>query len=754
MKTLLRILGILLLAAAVRAQDGGIPAPGAPKTEKPAPPAAGRGGTQAPGAPATAGRGRGTASAPAAASGAFSPKDLKYPPLRAIQAPNAATFTLPNGMKLSLLEDHDLPVVGGIALVRTGSLWDPPQRIGLAQLAGITMRTGGTILKTGEQIDTLLDNSASNMETAIGDSVGTVSFAGLKENAPATLQLFKEMLTQPGFRREKIELAKTQLRVAVAHRNDNAAIVAHREFASLIYGKDAPFGWQQEYATIDRVSRNDLRAFHQRYFFPANVMLGVCGDFNTAEMKASIEKLFADWTVQQPPVPEFAKVKNAPSPGVFLAEKKDAPQTFFTIGHLGGQRADKDNAKDYAALEILAGILGGGPQSRIADRLRTKLGIPNDASATWNADYARPGLFEISGSAKSISTVAAIKAIQEEIDRLRTAEVTEDEWRNARDAAVYRLVFTHDSQTKLFARQMVLDYYGYPKDYLPLYQKALESVTRADLLRVAKQFLNPANLTVVVAANPSMFVEPLEKLGPVTKLDLAIPEAKPEVVESSDASLAEGKQILLQAQAAAGGAEKLAAVKDYTMLAEYSIDPAVPNDGGSKIVQTDKWVAPTTFRQDATIPTGRVAVYTDGKVGWISTPQGWGALAGVPRNQVFGDLFRVYYRLLLSDRLEGRVVNAIDESSVQIADATGQMTSLEFDPLTHLLKRVSYDTQQAGGAPIYSEEIYDDFRDAGGIKVPFKVTTNQGGSKFSDAVVRDYKINTGLNPLELARRPQ
>ena len=229
-------------------------------------------------------------------------------------------------------------------------------------------------------------------------------------------------------------------------------------------------------------------------------------------------------------------------------------QTFFSLGHLGGLRSDKD----YPALEILAGILGGGPQSRIADRLRTKLGIPNDVSAAWHAGYAHPGLFEISGSTKSISTVATIKAIQEEIDRIRTAEVTEDEWRNSRDAALNNLVFANDSRAKLFARQMTLNYYGYPNDYIPQYQKALQSVTRADVLRVAKQYLNPANLTMVVAANPTMLGEPLERLGTVTKLDLAIPEAKPEVLQTTDATLAEGKQILLKAQAAVGGAEKLA----------------------------------------------------------------------------------------------------------------------------------------------------------------------------------------------------
>ena len=732
-------LSILVLAAVARAQVGGIPG-------------SGRGGTQPPGAgaqPAAAARGRVVAAAPAAA-GSPSPKDFKYPPLRTLQAPNAAAFTLPNGMKLYLLEDHDLPVVTGIALVRTGGLLDPPQRVGLAQLAGITLRTGGTTLKTADQIDTMLDNIASNIDSAIGDSRGTFSFTSLKENAPATLQLFKEMLIQPGFRQDKVELAKTQMRAGISHRNDSSKVIAHREFTTLIYGKDAAFGWQPEYDTIGRITRTDLRQFHQRYFFPANVALGVWGDFDTAEMKGAVEKLFADWTVQQPPVPEFAKVKDIPSPGVFLAETKDVAQAYFTVGHLGGRRNDKD----CAALEILTGILGGGAQSRIADHLRTKLGVPNDISAAWNAGYGNPGLFEISGSTKSVSTVATLKAILDEIDRIRSAEVTEDEWKNARDAAVNSLAFTHDSRAKLFARQMMLDYYGYPKEFLPQYQKALQAVTRADVLRAAKQYLNPANLTVVVAANPAMFGESLEKLGTVTKLDLTIAEARPEVIESTDASRTEGRQILLKAQAAVGGAEKLAAVKDYTMLAEYMIDPSVAEIGGGKIVQTDKWAAPNFFRQDGILPIGRVTEYTDGKVGWVNAPQGWGALTGVQRSRLLGDLFRVYYRLLLSDRIEGRTVNAVDDSSVQITDTTGQTTSVEFDLQTHLPKRVSYDMPQAGGAAIYAEDVFDDFRDINGIKVPFKITTNQGGHVFCDVTVKDYKINTGLNPQELGRRPQ
>jgi len=257
-----------------------------------------------------------------------------------------------------------------------------------------------------------------------------------------------------------------------------------------------------------------------------------------------------------------------------------------------------------------------------------------------------------------------------------------------------------------------------------------------------------------VTANPILFGEPLEKLGPVTRLDITIPALKTEVVETSEASMAQGKQILALAQAAAGGAEKLLAVKDYTMLAEYQIDPSVANLGGSKIVQTDRWVKPTIFRQDSTIPAGRVSAYTDGKVGWISTPQGWGALAGAQRSQVLGDLFRVYFRLLLSDRVEGRTVNAIEENTVQVTDSTGQISTVEFDPQTHLPRRVSYDTQQASGAPIYSEDVYEDFRDVSGILMPFKITINQGGRRFADTLVKEYKLNTGLNPQEISRRPQ
>jgi len=186
-------------------------------------------------------------------------KDLKFPPLRPIQIPKVASFTLPNGMKLYLLEDHELPIIHGVARVRTGNLFDPADKIGLATMTGMVMRTGGTKTKTGEQLDEQLENIAASVESDIGETTGSVSLSALKENTDEVLGVFKDVLTAPEFRPDKITLARTQLRGGIARRNDDARDVAEREFAAIVYGKDTPYGWDMEYATVDRITRADLQ---------------------------------------------------------------------------------------------------------------------------------------------------------------------------------------------------------------------------------------------------------------------------------------------------------------------------------------------------------------------------------------------------------------------------------------------------------------------------------------------------------------
>ena len=674
-------------------------------------------------------------------------KDLKFPPLRPIRIPKVETFTLSNGMRVYLLEDHELPLVSGTALVRTGNLFDPPDKVGLAGITGTVIRSGGTAAKTGDQLDEQLENVAARVESSIGETSGSVSFSCLKENAPEVMGVFKEVLTSPEFRQDKIDLIKSQIHSGISRRNDDASGVASREFADTVYGRNTPYGWQMEHATIERISRDDIVQFYRRYYFPANVMLAVWGDISTTEMKSRLEQLFSGWNYQQPKVPPFPAVQPTSSSGIYLAEKDDVTQTFFVLGHLGGELKDKD----FPALEVMADILGGGFRSRLVQRVRTQMGAAYSIGASWGAAYDHPGLFEISGSTKSLSTTATLKAVEEEVERIRTQEVSADELATAKETALNSLVFAFDTKTKTLGRMLVYEYYGYPRDFIEQYQKALAAVTRADVLRVAKDHLRPERATVVAVGRPKDFGQPLTALGgPVTPIDLTIPEPKAETTAADARSLERGKQMLARIQAAVGGAEKLAAVKDIVETTDFQIDPSA---GGMKVKQVNRWIAPSYFRQDSDPPVGKISAYSDGQTGWISTPQGAGPLAGAQLKQVQGDLFRQYVRLLLSDRISGRVVNAVSDDAVEISDGKGEVARIVFDPRNGLPQKIVYESVHVAGPPVTVEDQFLSFGEFSGLKLPTKIAIVQGGRKFADVTVESYSLNTGLKLEDLNKRP-
>jgi zinc protease len=454
------------------------------------------------------------------------PAALKFPPLKPVRIPRVETYTMRNGIRVYLLENHELPLVNGTALVRTGGLFDPPDKIGLASLTGTVMRSGGTRTKTGDQLNEELENVAASVESSIGDTAGEVSFSTLSANTAQVLSAFRDVIREPAFRQDKIDLAKMQIRSAIARRNDNPNRIASREFSRLLYGKNTPYGAQVEYGTVARITRDDLVAFYRRYYFPANIMLAVYGDFDPAQMKAQLERLFGDWSYTQPPVPAFPKVERRPAPGVYVATKSDVDQTVFYVGQLGGELRDKDDP----ALEVMGDILGGGFASRLFKHVRTELGYAYDVSAGWSPAYNYPGVFEIAGSTKSASTTDTLAVIRQEVHRLRTAEVSDEELRTAKETLLNSFVFNFDRPSKTLSRMLRYEYYGYPKDFIFQYQKAIAAVTKSDVLRVAKQYLDPAQFTIVAVGNPAEFGRPLASLGlPVHSLDITIP--KPEATE-------------------------------------------------------------------------------------------------------------------------------------------------------------------------------------------------------------------------------
>ncbi|HVW84431.1 MAG TPA: pitrilysin family protein [Bryobacteraceae bacterium] len=672
--------------------------------------------------------------------------DIKFPKLREIQIPKIEETTLPNGMKIYLLENHELPLVRGTALVRTGNLFDPADKVGLATITGDAIRAGGTQTKTGDQLDEQLENIAASVESSIDESFGRVAFSTLKERTDEVLGIFHDVLTSPAFREDKIELAKTQLRGGISRRNDDAHAIAQREFTDAIYGPKTPYGWQMEYATVDNIKRDDIVAFYKRYFFPANIILAVQGDFSAPEMKAKLEKLFGDWNYNQPPVPPFPKVNHTPKPGIYVATKTDVTQTNFAMGQLGGVLSDKD----YPALEVMGDILGGGFRSRLFQRVRTQLGYAYSVQADWGAAYDHPGIFEIAGSTKSASTADTLKAIETEVRRIRTEEVTEEELETAKQTVINSFVFNFDTPSKTLNRLLTYRYYGYPDDFIFQYQKALGNVTRADILRVAKQYIDPSAFVIVAAGNPKDFGTPLASLGlPVSNIDLTIPEPKKATVAVNPESVARGKAILAKAGEAMGGAGKLAAVKDFTQSAKIQLDPAA---GGLVVNQTEQWLAPSHFREENILPFGKVITYSDGKTGWAATPQGVGPIPAAQIKQIQFETFRMWFPLILSDRDPQRTVADQGNGKVEISDKSGHSVLLSFDPRTGLPATATY---AAPGNPNGAvEESYSDWQDAGGgIRVPRRIVLKQGGRHYADVTVTSVTANQGLTPDQVSKKP-
>src|SRR5207249_8102782 len=194
-------------------------------------------------------------------------KELKYPPLHPIKPPDVKRVVLKNGMILYLVEDHELPLINMTARIGVGSIDDPSDKVGLGSVATAVMRTGGTKSKTGDQIDEELESIAASVETGIRLTSGTASLSVLKENIDTSLGVLADILMNPTFAPDKIQLQKIREHSAIARRNDDVQGIAFREFNKLIYGPDSVYARQAEHSTINAITRDDLVAFHEKYFY-------------------------------------------------------------------------------------------------------------------------------------------------------------------------------------------------------------------------------------------------------------------------------------------------------------------------------------------------------------------------------------------------------------------------------------------------------------------------------------------------------
>ena len=448
------------------------------------------------------------------------PKEVfAFPPLNKIDLPEIHEVTLTNQMKVFLVEDRDFPTVDYKLMVRTGTLHDPADKVGLAAMTASVLRTSGSENMPGDLMDKKLEMIGGSLTCDANEYTVKVDMSLLREHAELGLDLMANMLMHPAFDQNKIDLAKVQQRTAIARRNDEIYTLAIREFQKIIYGSQSPYARHPEYATVSAITRRDILDFFHRYFQPNNTQITVRGDFDWKEMVALLEKELAGWTARPVHVPPDPKVNYRYDFSVSYVEKLDAVQSIILIGHIGGLMNDPD----YPVMQVLSPILS---YERMFKKLSSEEGL-YWAGGDYEFGYMHPGRFFVGATVKSESTVKVVRKMLDELKRITEQGVSDEELDLVRKFTLNGFVFEFDSKEQLVDRLALYKYFNFPKDFLETVMKKVEKVTKADVLRVARTHLHPDTVHILVVGNQAKFDAPLSVLGPVKTIDITIPQGEP-----------------------------------------------------------------------------------------------------------------------------------------------------------------------------------------------------------------------------------
>ena len=662
---------------------------------------------------------------------------IKYPELNNFQVPEVETYTADNGITYYLMEDTELPLIELRVNIKTGGVLVPADKEGLASITGTVIRSGGTESIPADSLNILLENKAANMETGIGFTSGSAWMNVLEEDFEDLLPIFIDLLSNPAFPEDKIELAKTQTKSSISRRNDNSQSVGVREFQKLIYGPESVYARTTEYATINNITREDIVNFHKDHFVAENMMVGVVGDFDASEMKETLEEAFNNIPSGEETALEFPEVDYEQESTINFANKSDVNQSFILMGHLGGMR---DNP-DYPQIQVMNRVLSGGFSGRLMQVIRTEMGLAYSAFGQYSMNSFYPGFFFAGVSTKSSTTAEAIDAVIEQIRRLQNEPITNKELQDTKDQILNSSVFEYDSYEEVLSQQMSYDYRGLPGDAFDQYIEGVKNTTIEDVQRVAKEYLTPDYLQIMVVGNKDEIGDQLQKFGDVNEIDISIPEPE------SDEPVVDGD--------AAKGQEWL------DKMAAALIEP------GSDVVsiQEESVITQKTQMGDMDIQNSSITNYVDYSTERnLNTPQGQMTMSfkdGSGTMQMAGQERQLPPQMaqpMLNEMKRNYLSIAINHEDIQaeyLGDETVDGEDYAVVRMTNDQVKVTYLLDQETGLPYlsrYSEmnpqtgqrqeakSIYSDWTEAGGVTYAYSVVTYVDDQVAAELTVESHSI--------------
>jgi zinc protease len=444
------------------------------------------------------------------------PAPGKTPDLR---VPTWTKSSLANGADLIVSEKHDLPLVSfSITFLGGANQFEPAQKVGVASLTA-AMLSEGTKTRNGEQLSNALQLLGTSVAANVGGENGGISFVATTAKFAPTLDLLADMLLNSTFPPEGLERLRAQRLVALTQAKAQPGSIAGRVFPRTLYGAAHPYGRFTTEESLKGITREDVVAFHGQYYQPGRALVTVVGDVTAASVKPIVEKALAAWakagtrpSFDYPPVPERPKTT------IYLVDRPGAAQSSFAIGEPGPPRS----TPDYYALQVMNTMLGGMFQSRLNANIREEKGYSYGVTSGF-AFGKGPGAFRTGGDIVGDKTDAALVEFMKELKGIVGARpVTDEELATAKDSLIQRLPATFASVTAINTAITSLWSQGLPDDYFQQYGKMIAAVTKDDVLRVAKKYIDVDHLAIVIVGDREKIEAPLKaaNIAPIAYLDI------------------------------------------------------------------------------------------------------------------------------------------------------------------------------------------------------------------------------------------
>ncbi|MEW6411906.1 MAG: pitrilysin family protein [Candidatus Zixiibacteriota bacterium] len=429
------------------------------------------------------------------------PEKLKYEKLQ-YQPPKPQDFrhTLKCGATAYVIENPEMPTFDLAIIVKTGSMYDPVEKAGLANMTAYLMRNGGVEGMTASALDERLAYLAGEISIRMEDDRGEASLFCLSKDIDEGLGLLSKVIRTPVFDQQALDRYRTDILSELEQRNASTSDIERREWEFLMYGNHpCTTPLRQTEGSVNSITREDMIEFHQKYFFPGNFIFAVSGDFKTDEILAKLDSMLEGWGDHELTLPEITENIPEPKPGVYMLKKEDVNQSRVLIGHLGVTR----DIPDEFALAVMNDILGGGGfTSRIVRRVRSDEGLSYSVGSRFDRPVLYPGTFRAWFQTKHETAAFGTGLMVKEIKRIREEKCDPEIVENSKASFIGNLVNPFSGKNLIVNTFASDDYTGRPDNYWQDYEKNFEAVTPDDVLAAAQKYLHPDKLVYLVVGDP------------------------------------------------------------------------------------------------------------------------------------------------------------------------------------------------------------------------------------------------------------